>query len=243
MEDLDTERTRPGAADSILYALEAFHLFWDGPVLYQSSRTAAYASAFDKLRETELIYPCACSRKVVASVYRGTCSGGLRLGAVPRSWRIRVSADFEISFIDRICGRLTQRLANDCGDFILKRADGPFAYQLAVVVDDAAQGVTDVVRGADLLDNTPRQIYLQRLLGFPTPAYAHVRVARDEEGRKLSKSSGAAALNIRETCRELRRALLFLGQEPQGDTPGELLRNAIGQWTLPPTNRNECLAE
>ena len=179
IEDVDTPRTVPGAADGILRTLEHFGFEWDGPVLYQSQRLAAYGAALEELKQAGLAYGCACSRKEIADsathaaidgglAYPGTCRKGLPDGRAARAWRLRVD-NGEVAFIDRLQGRVVQHLEDDVGDFVLRRADGLFAYQLAVVVDDAAQGVTEVVRGADLADNTARQILLQRALGVPTP--------------------------------------------------------------------------
>jgi glutamyl-Q tRNA(Asp) synthetase len=182
---------------------------WDGEVVWQSRRTALYQAAFDRLWEHA--YPCGCNRREIAdsrlgiapdgsAIYPGTCRQGLGAGKAMRSLRLRVpepGVDV-ISFDDRFAGRVEHHLAHDAGDFVLKRADGFWAYQLAVVVDDAAQGVTDIVRGADLIDSTPRQIYLQRLLGVPTPRYLHVPVLRNEQGEKLSKQTGAAAVAPRD---------------------------------------------
>ena len=177
IEDLDTPRTVDGAAADILGTLEAHGLHWDEQVVYQSRRTAAYEQAFLRLKETGMIYPCACSRREIADsalqrgdelVYPGTCRNGIAAGKAARSWRVRVN-DAVITLDDLMQGIITQDLASEVGDFVLLRADGLYAYQLAVVVDDAAQEITDVVRGADLLFSTPRQVYLQRLLGLTTP--------------------------------------------------------------------------
>lgn len=205
MEDVDEGRTAAGAADSILDLLPKLGLHWDGEVVWQSRRKHLYQTAFDRLYAHA--YPCGCNRREIsdsrlgvapdgAAIYPGTCRGGLAPGRSERSLRVRVpdaTGDGDlIEFNDRFAGRICQRLGKDSGDFVLKRADGFWAYQLAVVVDDAEQGVTDVVRGADLLDSTPRQIYLQRLLGVPTPRYLHVPVVRNANGEKLSKQTGAA---------------------------------------------------
>lgn len=234
MEDIDTDRTRAGAAGQILRDLETFGLAWDDEVLYQSTRTDAYADAFERLRSADLVYPCACSRKESAGRYGGTCARGLRAGQAPRSWRVRVPANVNVTFADRFRGEYSQDVAAEVGDFIVRRADGPFAYQLAVAVDDAAQTVTDVVRGADLLDNTPRQIYLQRTLGLTTPRYAHIPVALDKHGQKLSKSMGAAALRREEPARELARALKFLGYKPSEGSVREMLDEAISEQPTQP---------
>lgn len=194
MEDIDTPRVVPGAADDILRTLERFGLEWDGPVLYQSSRIAAYEAALDDLRNRSLVFPCGCSRKEVGERYPGTCRTGLRGRIETPSWRFRVN-DETVGFVDRRLGPQTQNVAEYVGDFVLRRADGLFAYQLAVVVDDAFQGITDVVRGEDLLDSTARQILLQHVLGLPEPRYLHLPVVLNSSGQKLSKQTGATALD------------------------------------------------
>jgi glutamyl-Q tRNA(Asp) synthetase len=228
IEDLDRPRVQHGAADDILRTLERLGLHWDGEVVFQSRRTALYEQALARLRET---YVCGCSRREIADsavslaadgaqVYPGTCRGGMPAGKTARALRLRVAGT--ITFRDRVQGALTQDLERAVGDFVLRPADGQFAYQLAVVVDDADQGVTDVVRGADLLDSTPRQIYLQRLLGFAMPRYLHVPVAVDADGEKLSKHAGDARPT---DLRDLQRALRFLGQ-----APSETLAEAVSAW-------------
>jgi glutamyl-Q tRNA(Asp) synthetase len=227
MEDLDTPRVRPGADAQILGALQALGLEWDGVVAYQSQRRALYEGALRRLQEH--LYPCGCSRREIADsalalaadgaqVYPGTCRRGIAPGRAAHAVRVRTTAE-PIAFDDRVQGRQAQVLEREVGDFVLRRADGQFAYQLAVVVDDAEQQVSDVVRGADLLDSTPRQIWLQRLLGYPTPRYLHVPVAVDAKGQKLSKQGGAHPIGRQ----DLRRALRFLGQPPS-DTLAEALR-------------------
>ena len=227
IEDLDRPRVRPGAADEILRALERLGLTWDGEVVFQSRRLPLYEEALARLGDT---YLCGCTRREIADsavslasdgaqVYPGTCRAGLAPGKTARALRVRTAG--KISFQDRVLGELRQDLESEVGDFVLRRADGQFAYQLAVVVDDAAQGITDVVRGADLLESTPRQIYLQRLLGFTTPRYLHVPVAIDASGDKLSKHTGAQPIDRS----DLRRALRFLGQPPS-----ETLEEALGAW-------------
>lgn len=205
MEDLDTPRLVPGAADDILRTLEALGLYWDGPVMVQSQRLAAYQVAFEQLMAVGQLFPCGCSRAEIARaataphddegeiVYPGTCRSGLAPGRAPRAYRLRVP-DEAIVFHDTVQGERSYNLARLCGDFVVKRADGPFAYQLAVVVDDAAQGVSQVVRGADLLSSTPRQILLQRLLGYSSPAYAHLPLIVNPQGGKLSKRDTAVSL-------------------------------------------------
>jgi glutamyl-Q tRNA(Asp) synthetase len=231
IEDLDAPRSQPGAADEILRTLEKLGLGWDGAVLYQSSRIEHYQAAVERLAGKT--YWCACSRREIADsslglaadgaqIYPGTCRGGIAAGKTRRALRLRISKN-PISFVDRVQGRQQQILETEVGDFVLLRADRQFVYQLAVVVDDAAQGVTDVVRGADLLDSTPRQIYLQRLLGCPTPRYLHVPAAVNAAGEKLSKQTGAPA--ITHASDAVRRALSFLGQPETDD-----LQEAVGDW-------------
>jgi glutamyl-Q tRNA(Asp) synthetase len=224
MEDVDTPRCVPGADAEILRTLERFGLTWDGEVMYQTTRIDAYREALDKLRA----YPCSCSRKDAGDVYPGTCRLGVREPGRPLAWRVRVE-DIDIGFDDRAHGRFSQNLTRDVGDFVVLRADGLFAYQLAVVVDDAAQGVTDIVRGADLLDSTPRQIWLQRLLGYPEPRYLHVPVVTNAAGEKLSKQTLAPALEAGHEDEDLRASLRFLGQ-PEPPPEAEILTWAVERW-------------
>ena len=236
IEDLDPPREMPGAAEVILTTMEAFGFEWDGPVLRQSQRLEAYDAALQKLEQHALLYPCACTRKEIADsalhgidglVYPGTCSAGLGAGKAARAWRIRVR-DQVTAFEDVIQGRITQNLAKDIGDFILKRADGCYAYQLAVVVDDAEQEITHVVRGADLLNSTPRQNYLQQCMGLATPVYAHLPIATNQDGEKLSKQTLAKALDDSQPARQLWQALDFLGQHPDSGLKNASLQ---GLWT------------
>lgn len=225
IEDIDPPRVVPGSAESILRTLEAFAFEWDGPVLYQSTRHAAYEAALQRLLEAGLAFPCTCTRSEIQAAqdnrpssgdelfYPGWCRNGVRAPQRAVAIRFRVSQE-PIAFEDAIQGPVAFDLATDCGDFVVRRRDGLFAYQLAVVVDDAAQGITHVVRGADLLNSTPRQIALQRALNLASPTYAHVPVATDENGIKLSKSAGAGALDLRRPVHELWRALRFLRQSP-----------------------------
>jgi glutamyl-Q tRNA(Asp) synthetase len=224
IEDLDLPREQPGAADQILRALERFGFEWDGPVLWQSARLERYRAVLEDLLRRGFAYPCGCSRKELedsalaidgSRIYPGTCRHGLAPGKSPRAVRLRTHAT-PIGFDDLIQGPAQQRVEREVGDFVLKRADGVYAYQLAVVVDDLDHGVTDVVRGADLLDSTARQIHLQRILGAPTPRYAHVPVAVDTAGQKLSKQTGATPIDIADPERELARARRFLGQREEG---------------------------
>jgi len=244
MEDLDRPRCEPGAADTILHQLEAYGLHWDGVVLVQSQRDDAYTVAFDRLEAQGVVYPCACTRAQLALaprnaegeiLYPGICRDGLPPGATARAWRVRVP-DGITRFHDRIHGDLQQNLASEVGDFIVRRADGLFAYQLAVVVDDAFQGITHVVRGADLLWNTPRQIYLQTLLGLPTPGYAHVPLITNAAGQKLSKQTCAPTLPEHGRGRVLAQALAALGHPPPtelaGAVPAELLAWARMHWQI-----------
>jgi glutamyl-Q tRNA(Asp) synthetase len=235
MEDVDTPRSVPGADADILRMLEQFGFEWDGPVMYQSARTEAYREALDRLRRGGVAYPCSCSRKEVGDpVYPGTCRNRLSDLGKPLAWRV-LADPVVVSFRDRWLGRQQQNLAEEVGDFVVLRSDGLFAYQLAVVVDDAAQGVTDVVRGADLLDSTPRQIWLQRQLGLPLPRYLHVPIATNAAGEKLSKQTLAPALCVEDAESELRAALGFLGQEVPGEaglSAREILAWAAMRWSF-----------
>lgn len=219
IEDIDPPREVPGATDAILHALEAFGLEWDGPVLYQSHHLEVYQEALDSLLRRGLAFPCTCSRKDIAQtagpsgVYPGTCRNRRSLPHGPHAIRIMVG-DKVVEFEDLLQGPQRQDLARDVGDFVVRRADGFFAYQLAVVVDDAFQGVTEVVRGADLLDSTPRQIHLQHLLGLPTPDYLHLPVAVDAAGDKLSKQTHAPPLDPAQPLPAILKALRFLGLDP-----------------------------
>lgn len=225
IEDVDTPRCVSGAAEGILRTLERFGFEWDGPVVWQSARGDAYQEAFARLQAAGRIFGCACTRKEMADSalardgtrrYPGTCRDGLPPGRVARAYRLRVEPG-TVSFDDRVQGTIAEDVAADVGDFVLLRADGLFAYQLAVVVDDAEAGVTEVVRGADLLDSTCRQILLQRLLDFPVPAYAHLPVACNAAGEKLSKQTLARAVDEGEPARLLADVLAFLGQCPPAD--------------------------
>jgi glutamyl-Q tRNA(Asp) synthetase len=241
IEDLDRAREDPGAASAILSQLERLGLHWDGDPLWQSRRGLHYRDALAELARRGLTYACGCSRKEIADsriasdgarIYPGTCRDGLPPGRIARAIRVRTN-DGPIRFIDRVQGEIVQSVDLEVGDFVLARADSFFAYQLAVVVDDAAQGVTDVVRGADLLDSTARQIYLQQLLGFPEPRYAHVPAAVDSRGEKLSKQTGAHPLELAHPGRELARALAFLGHDPpRGLGKEELLEWARCNWKI-----------
>lgn len=224
IEDVDEARTAAGATESIQASLSALGMHWDGEVVFQSQRTALYEAAFDRLGR--LAYPCGCTRREIvdsrigvaadgAAVYPGTCRTGLPVGKPARAYRLRVpdpgDIDELIIFDDRWVSRVQQHLAIDVGDFVLKRADGFWAYQLAVVVDDADQGVTHVVRGEDLLESTARQIYLQRQLELVTPQYLHVPVITNADGEKLSKQNGAQAIDVKQPLHVLSKAAWFLG--------------------------------
>lgn len=248
IEDIDEPRTVRGAADAILHTLERLGFAWDGEVEWQSRRKAHYLAAFEGLRLAGAVFACACSRREIADSslgadgaprYPGTCRDGLPQGRAARAWRLRVEPG-AVCFEDFLQGRICQDVAADVGDFVVLRADGCFAYQLAVVVDDAAQGVTHVVRGADLIDSTPRQICLQRRLGLPQPAYLHLPAAVNEAGEKLSKQTRARPLDGPRPQAALIDALRFLGQAPPAELAeaglDELWRWAIAHWdrnTLP----------
>lgn len=241
IEDLDRPREIPGAAVEILRTLDAFGFDWDGRVLYQSSRTDAYARAVVRLTDAGLAYACGCSRREIAAlgrpgidgpVYPGTCRRGLPRGKSARSLRLRTGTGL-IRIRDRIQGELGGDLQRDVGDFVLRRADGIHAYQLAVVVDDAFQGINQVVRGADLMASTPRQKYLLQALGLPAPAYAHVPVVVDDHGRKLSKSRADAPVDPSDPVPSLLLAWAFLGQAPFPEPPANLAEfwsHAVSAW-------------
>lgn len=256
MEDVDLPRCQPGAADGILQTLTAFGFEWDGPVQDQSGRVDKFRAALESLRLQDRVFPCACTRRELADsqfsqlagdgakIYPGTCRQGLPAGKAARSWRLRV-VDESIVFDDAVQGRVAQNLAHEAGDFVLLRADGFFAYQLAVVVDDAEQGITHVVRGADLLESTPRQIFLQRSLGLPTPQYAHLPVAVNAAGEKLSKQTCAAPLDNTRPQAALWDALAFLGQSPSAELRGAGLADiwqwAHAHWDMARVPRQQCL--
>lgn len=230
MEDIDPPREVAGSARDILRTLDAFGLEADEQVLYQSRREAAYAAAFDRLRDAGQVFPCWCSRADLApdgGMHRdGRCVASPD-PARPPAWRLR-APDTVIRWIDDVRGPQEENLREVAGDFVIRRVEGLWAYQLACVVDDAAQGVTHVVRGADLLDSTARQIHLQRLLDLPSPGYLHLPLVRDAEGRKLSKSSAALPVDPSDPLPALRRALDWLGVSVRvaPDTPWALLAAA-----------------
>ena len=235
VDDLDGPRTVPGAAESILADLERLGLYWDGAVCYQSTRNDRYLVGLERLRVAGWTYACGCSRKDFEGVYPGTCRNGLAPGKRARTRRMRV-ADTTIELDDAVQGLCTQRLHQSVGDFVVHRADGIFAYHLAVVIDDAEFGITEIVRGADLLGCTPRQIHLQRCLGLPTPRYAHLPVAVNGAGQKLSKQTFAEPVTGKPAVPLIIGALEFLGQQPDACLTHASLEElwcwAIGHWRI-----------
>jgi glutamyl-Q tRNA(Asp) synthetase len=242
MEDLDTPRVVPGSAEEILGALTRYGLEWDGEVVRQSQRITFYEAALESLKVRGFAYDCACSRAELQraasaplgaeAVYPGTCREGLAAGRVARAIRFRVLPGV-IAFEDAIAGHIEEDVEAVTGDFVIKRANGPFAYQLAVVVDDAAQGVTQVVRGGDLLSSTARQIALQRALGLPQPSYAHVPLVTNPDGSKLGKRDGALPLPSLDDARvrtTLAEALRILAVEAGEDEPRAMLDEALRQF-------------
>ena len=236
IEDIDPPREQPGASDAIIAALDRYGFEWDGDVIYQSQSRSAHEQALQVLLERGLAYPCGCSRKDLADlprgplgiIYPGTCRSGC--DAPETAIRLR-TRDEPISFRDRLQGRITQRLESESGDFVIRRRDGLIAYQLAVVVDDELQGITEVVRGIDLIDSTPRQIWLQRLLGYATPGYAHIPVVTHPDGDKLSKLTGAPAIPFDDIRPTLVAALAALQQTPPG-TLAKATLPEIWDWAL-----------
>lgn len=244
VEDVDTPRCVPGADEIILRQLADCGLRPDEPPVWQSQRGERYQAALERLVDAGLAYPCACSRKDIEQallaaghprerhgelVYPGTCRSGLR-GRPARAWRMRTEGAGTLHWTDRRLGPQQQDLAREVGDFVLRRADGLWAYQLAVVVDDAEQGITHVVRGEDLTDNTARQVWLQRALGLPTPAYLHTPLVCAADGEKLSKQNGAAALKTDDPMRCLREAGDVLGITVGGDSVAAWLASAVRVW-------------
>lgn len=241
MEDIDPPREQAGATDDILAALESHGFEWDGPVTYQSRSRARHEAAIQALLDAGKAYRCGCSRRDLAGaprsslgiIYPGTCRDGSN--ADEFALRVRTD-DVPVVFDDRLQGRQSQALGSQSGDFIILRRDGLIAYQLAVVVDDYLQNITDVVRGIDLMDSTPRQIWLQQLLGYPTPSYGHIPVAINDRGQKLSKSHGAPGIDMKRPHENLAAALTLLGQDPPGDlhaqTLGDIWQWALGAWRI-----------
>jgi glutamyl-Q tRNA(Asp) synthetase len=244
IDDLDPPRVVPGATESILRCLEALGFEWDGPVLYQSKRVAAYHAALHRLRQLGLVYPCACTRRDITDsaipgvkgvVYPGTCRDSLPQGRPARALRVRVQG-MHIAFNDSLLGPQHRDLEREVGDFIVYRADGVYAFHLASAVDDGEYSVTDVVRGADLLESSARQIYLLRLLALPVPRYVHLPVAVDRHGEKLSKQTRAAPVDPTHPLAVLHAVLRFLNQAVPDDLAGatvpELWRYATNHWDL-----------
>ncbi len=253
IDDVDPPRTVPGASEGILRTLENYHLFWDGPVLYQSQRSEAYAAALTQLAAADHSYPCGCTRREISAaspnhIYPGTCRNGLPPGRQARALRVYCDEQ-DLCFDDNLQGRRCQRLGRDIGDFIVKRADGLYAYHLATTLDDAFQQVTEVVRGADLLDATFPQLHLQQLLGLPRPSYLHLPVAVTTEGKKLSKQTRAPAIDNFPPAEMLSRALTFLAHPPPAELhsapPAEQLDWAIAHWQPQrlPSRPSICVAE
>ena len=236
IEDIDQPRAKPGADKKILEQLERLGMYWDDQVVYQSSRTTLYQSALEKLDSENLVFPCSCTRKdVLNKPYPGTCRKTTSNNKTNPSYRL-ITNNKLIKIKDKLQGVYSQRLETDVGDFIIKRADGLFAYHLAVVVDDAEQGVTEIVRGNDLLDSTPCQIYLQQLLGLSTPDYLHLPLAVDNTGNKLSKASDAEVANTNDPVITLLQALDFLGQMPPAQLSNssveDVMKWATKNWDL-----------
>ena len=244
IEDVDTPRCIPGAGATILQQLAACGLVPDSPPQWQSARTDLYAQALEQLVARDRAYPCACSRKDIEwalttsgnykprhgeLVYPGTCRTGLH-GKQGRAWRLRTEHTAAISWHDRRLGPQTQAVERAVGDFVLRRADGLWAYQLAVVVDDAAQGITHIVRGEDLADNTARQILLQQCLGLPTPQYLHTPLVLGDNGEKLSKQNGAQALDLHHPLLALQQAAQALGMPPHPGPVAPALEAWVSAW-------------
>lgn len=243
IEDIDPPREQVGATDAILRALERYGFEWDGDVIYQSDSQSAHEAALQRLQERDLAYPCSCSRRDLANVprgplgviYPGTCRNGCN--ASETAIRVRTN-NRPIAFEDTLQGRHTQCLERESGDFVVRRRDGLIAYQLAVVVDDELQGVTEIVRGIDIIDSTPRQIWLQRLLGYGTPDYVHIPVITHPNGDKLSKLTGAPGIGLDNAAVTLVRALSVLQQNPPPNLHSDGLSNiwhwATENWQLAP---------
>jgi len=246
IEDIDPQREVRSAVSDILYTLEAHGLYWNGSVTFQSSRSSAYKQAMQQLLDCKLAYPCGCSRRNRVTghsgqfIYPGTCRQGLLPGMLARTFRVRTN-NYPIQFVDGLQGLREQNIESDVGDFVIRRAEGFYAYQLAVVVDDAEQKITHVVRGADLLDSTARQIHLQRCLGYSSPEYTHVPIVVDQSGQKLNKSSGAQALISKNCGNNLWHALKTLDQNPpqslQSANPSTIWQWAYANWSLSRINK------
>ena len=236
IDDLDPPRVAPGAVDSIFRCLEEFQMDWDGEVVFQSARLVAYEAALNQLRSQGLVYACACSRKEIGDAgtgglaYPGTCRNGLPPGRQARAWRLR-TGNAAIEFVDLLQGRVGQNLDREIGDFVLFRADNVFAYHLACTVDDDAQRITHVVRGADLMASTPQQIYLQRLLGLSTPQYLHLPIALNAAGEKLSKQTLALPVHLERAATVLADVLRFLKHSPPKEVGADGV-SALWRWAL-----------
>jgi glutamyl-Q tRNA(Asp) synthetase len=240
IEDVDQTRLVAGASEAIIHTLQHYGFVWDGEIVYQSQRSEYYQTALQQLRQRGLAYPCTCSRKEITdsstllgiegAIYPGTCLQHPTKPGAAAAWRIQTDAQ-TISFQDLIQGHQQHHMASDIGDFVVKRADGLFSYQLAVVIDDALQGVTHIVRGADLLNSTTRQIYLQQLLGYPTPVYAHIPLVCNADGQKLSKQTLATALPEDNLVDTLVAALTFL-QQPLPENAQSLSLANLWQWAI-----------
>ena len=237
IDDLDPPRVAPGATDAILRCLEALGFQWDGAVTFQSLRRDAYHAALHQLTAHGLVYPCGCSRKDLAEaaligsegpVYPGTCRTAMSRGRAARALRLR-TAGAQVKFEDGFLGWQECDLEREAGDFVLYRADGVFSFHLAAAVDDAEQGMTDVVRGADLLESSARQIYVLKCLGLPAPHYAHLPIAVDARGEKLSKQTHAAPLDLAHPVAEIVRALRFLDQPPPEASSADNV-HAVWEW-------------
>ena len=236
VEDIDPPREQPGATDEILEALERHEFEWDGPVTYQSDSRDAHEAAIGKLVDSGLAYRCGCSRRDLADAPRGSLGiiypGICRNGSEAAEFALRVRTDNNpMPFDDQLQGQQSQALESESGDFIVLRRDGLIAYQLAVVVDDELQGITDVVRGIDLMDSTPRQIWLQKLLSYRTPDYCHLPVAVNDRGQKLSKSHGAPGIQLTTIGKNLFTAFQMLDQDPPGDLEAAGISDQW-QWAL-----------
>lgn len=229
VEDIDPPREVAGSSKEIINDLRRFGMHEDGPILFQSSRTQAYQAAVKQLLAQDLAYPCACSRKDLpaSGIYPGTCRNGIAKGKAARAIRFKVPLG-TCQFTDALQGVISESVAATCGDFIIQRADGLFAYQLAVVIDDDFQGVTEVVRGADLLDSTCRQICLQKALQIKQPQYMHLPLAVADDGKKLSKRDMTDPIRQQDYTFAVRQALRFLGQTP----PANLALEALWTWAL-----------
>ncbi len=247
IEDLDAPRVQKGAISAILNVLECHGFKWNEEVLYQSQRLTAYQTITEQLLKRNKAYFCACSRKILQQnspvghygfIYTGTCRQGIHASNPSHLRSVRVlSGSTPITFKDRLYGACKQNIAQAIGDFVIKRSDGVFAYQLAVVIDDYYQGITDIVRGYDLLDNTARQLYLQKLLNFPQPHYLHIPIAVDAQGNKLSKRNLAKALIGQHAFDNIYQALIFLGQNPPPQHNFSQLDD-LWQWAIMHWNIN-----